>query len=426
MRNTNEPMFVITSYPPKGSLHGKKVGGVASFAKNTLDSMKGYRFTVLSEVIDEQETYTEGQNTIIRCWKRDSINLFSNILKAITQYEKKEHHQNKLLVEFEFGIYGNPFITGLIPLLLILLKLKGYEITIVLHQVLSNLSELAPHLGIKKNSISSKVQNLLLQLYYKVLQIIVDKIIVLDEIHKQKLVKNRTNKKIFVIAHGVENINLSKIQKEPLSIRDNDPETKVITCFGFVTWYKGIDLVIDSFSKYLKDNPQNPYKIKLLIAGGESPTQKESPDYQKFYRNIEEKVKKISKHAELTGFIQESDIPKIYQDSDILIFPYRTLMSSSGPLSLAIAYEKPFVISKILEPYTLTYDLNRALQDGGLTTRDITVDFDNPDSVLNIIDILKNKDQLAKIKQVAHEVKLQRCWSVLGDRYKEVIQSPKG
>jgi len=46
------------------------------------------------------------------------------------------------------------------------------------------------------------------------------------------------------------------------------------------------------------------------------------------------------------GFLDEKDLPVYFGAADLVVLPYRTFMSSSGPLSLAQAMGKPFILSE--------------------------------------------------------------------------------
>ena len=46
-----------------------------------------------------------------------------------------------------------------------------------------------------------------------------------------------------------------------------------------------------------------------------------------------------------TPAIPESAIATYYSASDVSIYPYTTALSSSGPMSFAIGFEKPFLVS---------------------------------------------------------------------------------
>lgn len=403
-------MILITSYPPENTLYGKGVGGLASFAKNTILSVsESATFTVLAEILDKEDKYSENKNTIHRCWKKNSLLLYPKLLKKVLASKTKD-----IVIEFEFSVYGGIFVTGWMPVFLLLLRLLGFRVAVVLHQVLSDLTELSPHLGKKTDSLYSQIFRVLLHLYYWMICLPCNKIIVLDQIHKNKLAKYTDTQKIFAIPHGVD---INVVIKEPKS----QAGCFTITTFGFITQYKGSDWLATEFKNYIKSNPDNPCKFNLILAGGQSPTQKTTQNYQKYYLSVQNIINQTRPHSKLTGFIPEKDIADIYNKADIIVFPYRILMSSSGPLSLAISYEKPFLISDQLVPYTLTPDFSYALQKLSLTHEDISFTLKKSDLFSQLESLHQNPQKLQKLGRLSKMLKKSRSWDNIGQQYEKAL-----
>jgi glycosyltransferase involved in cell wall biosynthesis len=404
-----EKIIVITSYPPKDSLYGDKVGGLASFTKNTILSMKDdYEFIVLAEILDKKENYLEDKNLVKRMWKKNSYSLYFSILRELIRYRKES---NKIFLEFEFSIYGSMFVTGFIPFLVLASKIMGYRTTTVIHQVVDNISDLSKHLGISANSFKTKLLNFLLRLYFKFLTLFSKQLIVLDQIHKNKLVEiTKTKKDIHVIPHGVDQREVNR--REIRKIRN-------IMVFGFVTWYKGTDWLVENFNEYCSKYPEKSKDLQLFVVGGESITQKENPEYVKYYNNVEDLVRKNSQ-VTLTGFIDEVEFDKYFNLADVVLLPYRVLMSSSGPLSLAFTYEKPFLISNNLEMYTLTTDFIESLKEHGLSKSDILFNLDESEVLFERI-INAKQEEISKLSRLSSSIKYLRSWKSLGKIYSKVL-----
>ncbi len=113
--------------------------------------------------------------------------------------------------------------------------------------------------------------------------------------------------------------------RELMKIRNN---TFVILFFGNIRKYKGLDILLKVFSKFSKD------KNTLLIVAGRF---FENPKTYKSY--INDKVLIINR------FIEEDEIPILFEASDILVLPYKRFDSQSGVIMLALNYEKPYIIS---------------------------------------------------------------------------------
>ena len=67
------------------------------------------------------------------------------------------------------------------------------------------------------------------------------------------------------------------------------------------------------------------------------------------YNRIKNKAENNLNHNNYSwvGFIEESELAAYYSACDFTIFPYTVAMSSSGPMSLSIAYSTPFILSNV-------------------------------------------------------------------------------
>src|SRR3989344_2458461 len=133
----------------------------------------------------------------------------------------------------------------------------------------------------------------------------------------------------------------------------------IILYFGYLTWYKGVDFLIRTF---IGKKRLNGKKIKLIIAGGPSFTQEKKPHYKKFITTIQNMMKKAPSNVKFTGFVEEKDIPLYFSASDLVVLPYRAFISSSGPLSFALAFNKPFLLSEALGDILHSRDIEESIK----------------------------------------------------------------
>lgn len=406
-------LLVITSYPNKGSIFGKGISGLASFAKNTVNSIREeFDVTVLSEINEEEPIYEENGVTVKRIWRKNSKLLSLKLLSEILKYKKDE---TTILLEFELATFGSNITTGLLAFFHLISKLLGYRVITVMHQVITDINSLSIHLGIEKGSLKSKIINFLLINLTRFLVTNSNKVIVLDEVHKQKLSTITNIKNVYVIPHGVE----TKI----LTIQPTPHEKINILYFGHITWYKGADWLVQSYLDYQKDYPELADKLFIKLAGGMSPTQKDNPKYIEYYNNLTQLALK-SDNIEITGYVEENDFEKIFANTDIQILPYRALMSSSGPLSHAFEYEKPVLISNIIAPYLETNDIKEILLKLGISQSDIVFDLEDSAELFNkIIKLDMEKKNL--LKKFSQTVRDRRSWDKIGKEYLRVINIGK-
>ena len=120
------------------------------------------------------------------------------------------------------------------------------------------------------------------------------------------------------------------------------PNEKVILFFGRLSPYKGIDELLNAFSKVVQNFPD----IKLVIAG------KGNYSYQ-----LPEELIGSPSLITINRFIEESEIKSLFEQADVLICPYRDA-TQSGVLMTAAAFKTPVIVSNVGA-------LSEYIKDGG-------------------------------------------------------------
>lgn len=420
MKIPTEDLIAISSYPKKGQLHGSGTVGVASYTKNTLLALskaakKPPSIVVLAEILPgEEKEYQENNVRVVRCWQRNSWLAYWRILNQLQKSKTK-----KILIEFEMAMFGNPAINIFFPLLLFILRLIGKETSVVFHQVVLDFGTMTGHFGEKPSVLKIKILSLSSKIFFKLVGIFSNKIIVFEEFLKKRLSTIINSQRIIVIPHGVEPakeiVNQQKARKD-LKIGEND---FVLEIFGFIAWYKGTDWLIDQFSNYLEKNPEA--NLKLIIAGGPNPNHLNKPFYQKYVNSIESMAKKNPKNISIAGFIDEKKIPLFHQAADLMIFPYRTGMSSSGPLALTFTYQKPFLVSQSLAELLETDDISKNLNKLKLSSGEISFSLDRK-SFWGKVEAIRNDQTLKeKISKLGRVISNDRSWQNIGRAYYHLL-----
>lgn len=332
---------IVSLYPPKGLKHFK-LGGVASYTKNLVDSIISHSKVEVTffanKLDDKKEIYEEDKAKIIRCYSKNifyPFQIFWNVIKYGNEI-------NTIHIQHEYFLYGGIFSACLFPFMLLLFRLLRKSVIVTLHGIIP-LSKIDENF-MKQNNMKGYPSILRLGLFAitKLISFFTTKIIAHENYFKNILTKDYgINKdKIVVIPHGIEErndlINQEKA-KEILGVKGK----RVLLFFGYITGYKGLELLIDAFG-CLDDK-----KYFLFIAGGEHPRLKNDIAYQQYVKSLKEKARKISKNIAFTGFVPEEKISLYFSAADLVLFPYKIAMASSGPLNLTFSYKKPFFVSKI-------------------------------------------------------------------------------
>lgn len=411
--NRPDSILVVTSYPSRGNGVSDRTA-VAWHSKRILRELakQGSHIIVLAEKTGnaafDDVISRDGKNIIVlRTWQKGSITSMAQIAKAALKFDQV--HQ--VLFQFEFNVFGGIAPVAAVPALLTFLRLIGKTITFELHQVITDISRISNHINIK-NVYALKGFNIALHLFYKAIGALSKQIVVLETQLKQQLGAYIDAAKINVVPLAVASTKtLTKANaRKVLGISKKD---FVIVSFGFVNWYKGSDWITKTISRTKSRG------IKLLLAGGESSTLKNKAYYQKFYKDTARVAKKSNKVIH-TDFIPEKYINRYFAASDVVVFPYRVFMSSSGPLTHALMHQKPVLFSTNLQQYFQNDDVRVALQKSDLKYTDIMFDLDSRNFMQKIKLVRKSPESFVEFSRLLGQ---SRLISDVAKRYTKILTS---
>jgi len=403
--NNPDTLGVISSYPSQNG----------EIARANAISRYSYLLT---------NSFSETQKVVVFCEKRSDKDvpylLKENILVVpsyihdsqlldfdLTSQILKFGRIKDFLVQFEFSIYGGKRVIPAFLAVLLTLKVLGKNTSLVLHQVVRDLNELTGHLGMHQGTLKMEVFNMALAGFYLFTGWSANRIVVHDKLLKSRLSEFVDENKILVIPHAV-----GDIQKKNLNSRSKliarrsfglGKKDKVIGVYGYRSWYKGTDWIINTVRQLSLQYPGK--RIKLLVAGGVSPTLKDTWSYKNFDRRIKRVIKNADGSVVVTGFIKEKDVWKVFAASDVMVFPYRTRMSASGAFSLTMAFEKPFLVSRPfaegmnLSEKKLIFDLN-------------TFSFEQ-----RFLEMTKNRKLSSKSIQICQNISKNSSWPSIATLY---------
>lgn len=380
----------ISSYPERGFVHGKKTVGVASSTKNIiLNLLKKnplLKIKVFAEIFDYPEKYVENNVEIERIWKRN--NLFS-VIKTFWQIKPG----STLVVPIEFYMFGGILEMIVALKMMLLLKIRGVRIISIVHQVIENFDNL------NESKISNFSKKIFVKIYYFLIKLTTNQIVVFEEYFKKII----GGSNVSFIPHAVED------RPQVNNIVSSDVKSTLLY-FGFISPYKGIEDLIEKYDEKCG---------KLIIAGGPNLNHLKNKKYVDFVAKIFAESK--NKGIKTTGFLQESEIPDYFENTEIVILPYRNFFSSSGPLSLALTYDKPFILSKPMAKYFDSHDFLDALKATGLTKDVFIFDFlDKTNSLESkITEISNNKEKILEFIKI---VKEKRDWENITNQYYEILK----
>lgn len=153
-------------------------------------------------------------------------------------------------------------------------------------------------------------------------------------VHYYKISRNNISR----IPHGTLDFHIKEyINRNTLRhILGFDANHKVILFFGAIRPYKGLDTLLNSFSKILKLIPE----ARLLIAG--KLWEKWHP-----YKTQIQSLGIDDYVATFLDYIPSGEVYRYFHSSDLVILPYHRFNSQSGVGTTAVAFRKPLIVTNV-------------------------------------------------------------------------------
>ncbi|GAA3612085.1 glycosyltransferase [Flavivirga amylovorans] len=329
--------------------------------------------------------------TVKACW---SFNSYTNIIKVTQAINQTK--PDAVLFNLQFMKFGDKKIAAALGLMLPwVCKLKKIPTIALLHNIMEEVD--LESAGFTSNKIMKKIYGFIgatltrLILKADVVAVTMQKYVdVLEEKYKVKNVK--------LIPHGT-----FEILEEPSFNVPLQP-FKVMT-FGKFGTYKKVENLIEAVEAIRRYSNLN---LEIVIAGTDNPN---TPGYL-------ESVKKAYSHVEgltFTGYVEEQDVPKLFKESALVVFPYTSTTGSSGVLHQAGSYGKAVVMPDI-------GDLALLVKDEGYRG-----EFFEPTSVsslaLSIQKILENNAYRVELERANYKAATAYPMSRITNMYLNTFQS---
>jgi glycosyltransferase involved in cell wall biosynthesis len=357
-------MIVISSYPEKNVVHSAHTVGVASYTKNLLTAMSQAApdtpILVLAEQLEgvAETEYQEGQITVKRCWQRGRARSFKTLYQ-----ELKKTTAPDVLVSFEINMFGSRRDT--VAALWQIRRAKkhlGKKVTLIMHQVVGNFGDL------EKSGLKTKVLNLAARIFYRLIKSASQQIIVFEQRLKDNLLGagGRGGERIQVVPHYISPEPILD-QAQARTELGWSPTEIYVLYFGYLAPYKGILDLLKIWPETAPVIAGRP--VKLIVGGGINPNHQTKKEIVAYVQQVEQEAEK--RGVTVTGFIPAEKLPVYLSACDLMIFPYRSFLSSSGPLAFAFSYGKLPLLAEPLAAYGESQDVSENLAAQGLAMTDL-------------------------------------------------------
>ena len=345
-------------------------------------------------------SYTEKgcKITIKECWEFNSYSNIINVTKAINSSKP-----DAVLFNLQFMKFGDKKIAAALGLMLPLVcKLKRIPNIVLLHNILEEVD--LGSAGFTSNKLLQKVYGFIGTTLTKLI-LQADTVAVTMQKYVAILEEKYNAKNVTLIPHGTFEISEEKPDY-------NIPEGPLqVMTFGKFGTYKKVESMIEAVEKVRKSTGLN---LEVVVAGTDNPN---VPGYLA-------KVKEDYKHVPqviFTGYVEEYEVPTLFKESAVVVFPYTSTTGSSGVLHQAGSYGKAVVMPDL-------GDLALLVKDEGYKG-----EFFEPtsvDSLANAIQaIVTNKDyriDLGKANyQAATAYPMAKITDMYMNRFNTIIDSKK-
>lgn len=246
-----------------------------------------------------------------------------NIIKTVRQTKP-----DIVLFNIQFLSFGDKKIPAALGLLApFFLKIMGKKSVVLLHNILEQVD--LKTAGITQNPLLSMIYNSIGTMLTKFV-LSADLVAVTIAKYVQVLEQKYKVDNVALIPHGSFEI--------PPMPDFNLPEgPKQVMTFGKFGTYKKVEVMIDAV-EIIRKRSNTP--LQIVIAGTDSPNKK---GYLNEVKNQYAYVKDII----FTGYVAEEDVPRIFNDSAVVVFPYTSTTGSSGVLHQAGSYGKAVILPNI-------------------------------------------------------------------------------
>ena len=209
--------------------------------------------------------------------------------------------------------------------------------------------------------------------------------------------------KISVVEHGIEmpkRVNKEEIINFRKQYRVPKVK-KIILFFGSLREDKGLDLLLKALAKIKEED-------FLLIIAGKAQSKQLCTRYFEIIKekNLEKNVLFINR------FINDNEIPILFNISDFIVLPYKFFYSQSGVLATAVSYKLPVIVSDTgsMGDFVRGNDIGKVFK---------------PNSITELVESIKFllKSDLEKYKQNEIKCRDKYSWQSIAKNTLEVYNS---
>ena len=328
--------------------------------------------------------------TVKECWSFNSYKNVISVTKAINTTKP-----DAVLFNLQFMKFGDKKIAAALGLLLPwICKLKNIPNIVLLHNILEEVD--LGSAGFTSNKIMQNIYGFIGTSLTKLI-LEADIVAVTMQKYVNILELKYLSPNVKLIPHGT-----FEIPEEP-NYRLPEGPLQIMT-FGKFGTYKKVEGMIEAVEMV---RAKTGLDLEVVIAGTDNPN---VPGY---LAKVEEDYKHVPQ-VRFTGYVEEHEVPTLFNESAVVVFPYTATTGSSGVLHQAGSYGKAVVMPDL-------GDLALLVKDEGYRG-----EFFEPTSVQSLASaieaIVTNEAYRVKLSKINYDAATAHPMSQIADMYLEHFQ----
>lgn len=258
--------------------------------------------------------------TVKECWNFNDLKNIYRVAKAI-----RKEKPDAVLFNLQFLKFGDKKVPAALGLLLpFVCKMMRIPTISLLHNILEQVD--LENAGITQNGFLQKIYNFI---GTTLTRFVLASDVLAVTISKYKTILENKYKvnNVALVPHGA-------FETPPAPDYDLPKGPMQVMAFGKFGTYKKVEPMIEAVELL---RTKSDLDIEIVIAGTDSPN---TPGY---LENVQQTYSHV-KNLRFTGYVAEEDVPHIFGDSAVVVFPYTSTTGSSGVLHQAGSYGKAVVL----------------------------------------------------------------------------------
>jgi glycosyltransferase involved in cell wall biosynthesis len=321
---TKFKLAIVSAYPPsKGTLNEYAYHLIQQFKKKGEIS----ELVIITDKLPNGETYIVEDSpipiTIVDNW---SFNSWTNNLKILSAARKNK--VDIILFNLQFLSFGDSKVAAALGLFTpFLCRLFGIKTVVLLHNIIETVD--LSSAGISQNPIMKWI--------YTAVGTILTRIILLTHLMTVTISKYVV---ILEKKYGAKNVALvphGSFEQPTLPDFEQKGAPLQVMTFGKFGTYKTVETMIEATDLVRK---KLNLPVEIVIAGTDSPNRK---GYLDGVKNQYAHLDNIT----FTGYVEEEDVPRIFTECTVCVFPYTSTTGSSGVLHQAGSFGKAAILPNI-------------------------------------------------------------------------------